>query len=130
EHFLEEGFMRGAGDNGDLFALNQLGQHISHRAVDTGDEASRRTVIGIGEIAAPACRRRYGDGCDDGVASIIIECIEQQIESARLNGAGRFDFIAELPRKIDIESGRIAIWPSKIERRIIELGKKADGLDT
>src|SRR5262249_56054399 len=71
-----------------------------------------------------------GDRCDNRVAAILIKRIHQQVEAARLNRARDLDLIAELPRQIDIEPGRIAVRSDIIERRIIELDEKPDRLDT
>src|SRR5262249_23541222 len=69
------------------------------------------------------------DRSDHGVAAIVVERIEQQFESPRLDGAGGLDLIAELAGEVDVEADGIAIGACIIERRIVELGPKANRLD-
>src|SRR5215470_8311704 len=121
--------MRSAGNDGNLLALNRFRQHVSDRAVDASDEARRRAIIRIGKIGATARGRRDRNRSDDCVAAIVVERIEQQFKSPRLDGAGDLDLVAELAGKVDVEPDRIAIGAGIVEWRIIELGEKANRLD-
>src|SRR5258705_13076575 len=47
---LKISLMRGAGDHGDLLALEPLGKRIFDRGIALRHETGRRAVIGIGEI--------------------------------------------------------------------------------
>ena len=129
EHLLEKGFVRRAGDDGDLLALDQFRQHVADRAVGARHETRRRAVIGIGEIGAAAGFRGRRDRGDHRVAPIVVERVEQRIEAARLDGASSLDLVAQQPRQIDVEAGRIAVGAGIVERRIIEVGEETDDLD-
>ena len=121
--------MRGAGDHRDLHALEPFRQHVAERAVGARHEARRRAVVGIAEIGAPPRLRGGSDRGDHRVAAILVECIEQRVERPRLDGAADLDLVADAAGEIDIEAGRVAVLPGIVERRIIEIGQEADGLD-
>ena len=121
--------MRGAGNDRDLLAFEPLRQHVGDRRIEPRHETRRRAVIGIGEIGAAAGVRGRRDRGDHGVAAIVVERIKQRIERPRLDGAADLDLLANEPCEIDIETGRIAVRADIVERRIIDVGEKADGLD-
>ena len=73
--------------------------------------------------------RRDGDRGDHGVAAVVVERVQQRVEAAHLDGAGDLHLLADQPREIDIEAGRIAVGTGIVERRIVDLGEEADQRD-
>ena len=121
--------MRGAGDDGDLLAFDEVRQDVADRTVVARHETCRRAVIGIGEVGALARLDGRRDRGDHGIAAVVLERIEQEVEAPRLDRAGGLDLVAQQPRQIDVEAGGVAVRPGIIERRIIHFGEEADRLD-
>ena len=122
--------MRGAGDHRDLLAFELLGPHVVRsRRRGAPRSAAGRAVIRIAEIGELAGLRRDGDRGHHGVAAVVGERRQQRIEPPHLDGAGDFQLLADHPREIDVEAGRIAVGTGVVERRIVDLGDEADQRD-
>ena len=105
------------------------GRTSLERRVAPRHEARRGAVIGIGEIGAAARVRRDRDRGHHRVAAVFVERRHQRVEPAHLHRAGDLQLLADHPREIDVEAGRIAVRAGIVERRIVDLGEKADQRD-
>ena len=104
--------MRGAGDHRDLLALELFGPQFGARQALARHEARRQPVIRIAEIQQLARLRRHRDRGDHRLAAILVERRHQRIEAAHLDGAGDLQLLADQPREIDIEAGRMPSGPA------------------
>ena len=121
--------MRGAGGHRDLLALEQFRPHVVQSEVAAGHEARRRAIIRVAEISKFAGLRRDGNRGHHRIAAVVGERRQQRVEPPHLHCAGDFQLLADHPRQIDVEAGRIAVGPRIVERRIVDFGDEADQRD-